>query len=156
MNHTDLRQRLRTLGLKVTPQRVVIWEAINALGNHPTVEQIVAFLKENHPNIAPGTVYYTLQTYVETGLVKKVKTEKDIMRYDAITTRHHHLYCADSDKIEDYFDEDLDIILENYFRKKRIPGFTVQDIKLQIVGNFNTRQNKRKKNNIGKTSRKNI
>jgi Fur family transcriptional regulator, peroxide stress response regulator len=65
-----------------------------------------------------------------------VKTEKDIMRYDAIVESHHHIYCSDSDRIEDYFDNELNELLEAYFEKKKIPEFKVEDIKLQIIGKY--------------------
>jgi len=41
------------------------------------------------------------------------------MRYDAIIKNHHHLYCLKSDRIEDYFDEELDEIIEEYFKKRK-------------------------------------
>jgi Fur family peroxide stress response transcriptional regulator len=58
------------------------------------------------------------------------------MRYDAILEKHHHLYCADSDRIEDYYDEELNKVLEKYFIKKNIPGFEIKEIRLQISGKF--------------------
>jgi len=58
------------------------------------------------------------------------------MRYDAITENHHHIYCTDSDIIEDYFDGELDMLIGNYFKKKKIPGFAIEDVKLQIVGKY--------------------
>lgn len=58
------------------------------------------------------------------------------MRYDAIMNRHHHIYCARTDRIEDYFDEELDELLQAYFRKKQLQGFKIEDIVLQIKGNF--------------------
>ncbi|NTW24426.1 MAG: hypothetical protein HGA37_06990, partial [Lentimicrobium sp.] len=68
--------------------------------------------------------------------VKRVKTDADVMRYDAITEHHHHLYCAVSDRMEDYFDPELDNLLQNYFNRKQIQGFNVSDIRLQLMGNF--------------------
>ena len=68
--------------------------------------------------------------------LKKVKTEKDIMRYDAIVDNHHHLYCTDTDKIEDYHDEAITRLLEDYFKNHPIKRFAIQDIKLQITGQF--------------------
>ena len=96
---------------------------------------------KNHPNIAVGTIYKTLETFVEKGLVKKVKTEKDVMRYDAILENHHHLYCEDTERIEDFFDDELDSQIDKYFQKKKIPNFNVKDIKLQIIGTFNNKKN---------------
>ncbi|MBE0571390.1 MAG: transcriptional repressor [Ignavibacteriaceae bacterium] len=132
---------LKDSNLKVTPQRVAVLEALNNLKNHPTADKIKEYVIKNHPNIAVGTIYKTLETFVEKGLVKKVKTEQDVMRYDAILDKHHHLYCEDTERIEDFFDNQLNDMLEDYFRKKKIPNFKVKDIKLQIIGTFNNNKN---------------
>ena len=132
---------LKDSNLKVTPQRLAVLEALNYLKNHPTADKIKEYVVKNHPNIAVGTIYKTLETFVEKGLVKKVKTEKDVMRYDAILDNHHHLYCEDTERIEDFFDDELDSLIGKYFQKKKIPNFKVKDIKLQIIGTFNNNKN---------------
>lgn len=136
MKIDNIRNELTSKGLRVTPQRVAIMEAIIELTNHPTADSIIDFIKEHHPNIATGTVYKVLEAFVENGLIKKVKTDRDVMRYDAILVPHHHLYSTESDRIEDYFDEELNALLNDYFRKKKIPEFEIKDIKLQIIGDF--------------------
>jgi Fur family transcriptional regulator, peroxide stress response regulator len=133
---------LRDSSLKVTPQRIAVLEALNNLKNHPTADKIKEYVVKNHPNVAVGTIYKTLETFVDKGLVKKVKTEKDVMRYDAILENHHHLYCEDTERIEDFFDDELDSLIDKYFQKKKIPNFNVKDIKLQIIGTFNNNKNK--------------
>lgn len=130
--------KLRDKGLKVTPQRVAIFEAIVTLNNHPTADNIIEYIKANHPHISVGTVYKVLDSLVENGLLKKVKTEKDIMRYDAVMSDHHHLYCAETDRIEDYEDPKLNELISNYFRQNKIKNFKIQDVKLQITGTFNS------------------
>ena len=132
---------LKDSNLKVTPQRIAVLEALNNLRDHPTADKIKEYVVKNHPNIAVGTIYKTLETFVEKGLVKKVKTDKDVMRYDAILDKHHHLYYEDTERIEDFFDDQLNELLEEYFRKKKIPNFKVKDIKLQIIGTFNNKKN---------------
>jgi Fur family peroxide stress response transcriptional regulator len=136
------REKLKEKGLKITPQRVAIFEAIVLLNNHPTAENIIQYIKDNHPNISVGTVYKVLDSLVENELLKKVKTEKDIMRYDAILSNHHHLYCAETDRIEDYEDDNLNKLISEYFKKNKIKNFDVQDIKLQITGKFNININR--------------
>ena len=136
MKATEYRNKLVEKGLKVTPQRIAILEAIVKMGNHPSAEIIIDFIHKNHPNISSATVYKVLDAFVSCGLINRVTTAKDVMRYDAILESHHHLYCSDSDRIEDYKDEELNRILENYFEKKGIPGFRIEDLKLQIIGKF--------------------
>ena len=142
--HTFFREKLQEKGLKVTPQRVAIYEAIVELDNHPTAENVIDYIKKNHPNISVGTVYKVLDSLVENELLKKVKTERDIMRYDAVLSNHHHLYCAETDRIEDYEDEQLNTLINNYFKANKIKNFKVQDIKLQITGTFNTNLKQKK------------
>jgi len=132
-----IKGRLTEKGLKVTPQRMGILEAVYDLNNHPTAENIIGYIRKKHPNIATGTVYKVLEVLVQNGLINKVKTERDIMRYDGIMESHHHLYCSECDLIEDYIDEELDGILKDYFSKKKLPGFKIEDIVLQIKGKFN-------------------
>ncbi len=122
--------------LKVTPQRTAVLEVIMGLDNHPTAEIIVDYLRLNFPHVPIGTVYKILDVFVEKGIVKRVKTDYEIIRYDAILKPHHHLYCSNSERIGDYFDKDLDKILEDYLKKKKIPNFNIKEIKLQIIGEF--------------------
>ena len=136
MKITEIRNKLIEKGLKVTPQRIAILEAIIKLNNHPTAENIIDYIRNNHPNIATATVYKVLDALVVNELIKKVKTERDVMRYDAVMESHHHLYCSDSDRIEDFFDTELNEMIEKYFEKKKIPDFKIEDIKLQIIGKF--------------------
>jgi Fur family peroxide stress response transcriptional regulator len=131
-NRIDLKKS----NLKVTPQRMAVLEALDNLKNHPNADNIKEYVVKNHPNIAVGTIYKTLETFVEKGLVKKVKTAKDVMRYDAIIEKHHHLYCEETEHIEDFFDDGLNNMLEKYFEKKKIPNFKINDVKLQIIGSF--------------------
>ena len=142
MQSTDIAGKLSQALLKITPQRIAVLKAVVELRNHPTAENIIDFIKTNHPNIATGTVYKTLETFVEKGLIKKVKTDRDIMRYDAMIEPHHHLYCSTSDRIEDFMDPELQKMIEAYFDKHNILDFKIKDIKLQIIGEFVTDKKK--------------
>ena len=132
----QIREKLTDKGLKITPQRMSILEAIYTLNNHPTADNIIEYIRESHPNIATGTVYKVLDTLAENKIIKKVKTDKDIMRYDGVIENHHHMYCSECDLIEDYVDKELDELLKEYFKKKNFAGFTLEDIVVQIRGTF--------------------
>lgn len=136
METKEIAKKLSEKGLRVTPQRIAILEAITNLNNHPTAENIIEYIKKNHPNISVGTVYKVLDSLGEHHLLKKVKTESGIMRYDPTQSKHHHLYCMETDRIEDYEDEKLDKLIIDYFNKKGIKNFNIQNIQLQITGTF--------------------
>ena len=132
----DIRDKLSSKGLKVTPQRMRVLEAIFKLDNHPAAENIIEFIRKNDPNIGSGTVYKMLQTFVDNKLIKKIKTEKDSMRYDAILENHHHLYCRECDYIENYVNKKLDKLLLEFFEENQIENYKIEEVSLNICGNF--------------------
>ena len=132
----ELRKKLSGKGLKVTPQRMAILDAVYRLGNHPTADQIIEYIRQINPNIASGTVYKVLETLMECQLIKKVTTDKNVMRYDGIMENHHHLYCSETDLIKDYHDKELDRLLKEYFKDRNIEGFRITQFNLQINGSF--------------------
>jgi len=126
--------------IKITPQRIAVLDVIFSINSHPDADQIIKALRTGFPHLAAGTVYKILDLFVEKGIIKKVKTDGGTFRYDHITMNHHHLYCAESDRIEDYYDEELDRLISEYFEKHRLPNFTINDIKLNLIGNFNDKK----------------
>jgi len=136
MANKEVIKILAENNLKVTPQRVAVLEVIMGLENHPSADIIIDYIKLNFPHVPIGTVYKILDAFVQKGIIQRVRTENDSMRYDAVLQKHHHLYSIDSERIEDYFDDDLNKIIAEYFKKKKIPDFTINDFKLQITGKF--------------------
>lgn len=135
-NVHKIRDHLSKTGLKVTPQRIAVYEAILQTEGHPTAEMVRNHVAQKAPSISLGTVYKTLESFVEKGLIKKIKTEEDVMRYDSVLENHHHLYSKKSNTIADYYDEELNQMIRDYFSKKKISNFKIEEIKLHIIGEF--------------------
>ena len=136
MDRTELGNKLSEKNLRITPQRIAILGAVMELNNHPTADQINDYIKAKHPNIAVGTVYKVLDSFVDKKILKKVKTENGIMRFDPLIKNHHHLFCKETDRIEDFEDDDLDQLISQYLKKKGFKNFKVQDFNLHITGIF--------------------
>ncbi|TVR42269.1 MAG: transcriptional repressor [Bacteroidia bacterium] len=145
MNSAEAIEKLKQKGLRVTPQRVAVFRTVYKLNNHPTAENIISTIQKNLPHIAVGTVYKVLDTLVGSNLLEKVKTERGTMRYDPVLSKHHHLYCKATDRIEDYEDSELDKMIESYFSRKEIEHFTITDIQLQINGKFKFKKHGKQK-----------
>jgi Fur family peroxide stress response transcriptional regulator len=141
MRPEKIRDRISESGLKVTPQRIAVYEAIMDLNNHPTAEMIKNHVARKNPSISLATVYKALEAFVNKGLIKKIRTEDDVMRYDPVLEEHHHLYDQKNETIADYYNEELNQIIREYFRKNDIPNFEIEDIKLHIIGEFNEEKN---------------
>ena len=89
-----IRQQLTKAGLRVTPQRVAIMESLCRSKEHPTAAKLFEQIKRQHPNLAMGTVYYTLERLVESGIVTALGTVgDDQVHYDGDTSFHSHLAC---------------------------------------------------------------
>jgi Fur family peroxide stress response transcriptional regulator len=131
-----IRDKIANSQLKVTPQRISVYEAIISMDDHPTAEMIRKKVAKKIPSISLGTVYKTLEAFVEKGLIKKIRTEEDVMRYDPILEKHHHLYCQKTNTIADYYDEQLNQIIRDYFKEKDISNFKIEDVKVHIIGEF--------------------
>jgi Fur family peroxide stress response transcriptional regulator len=133
---TQLKQNLGAHGVKATSQRLVIYQCLLEASNHPTAEEIFDAIKTQNPSISLGTVYKTLDTLVAAGLAKKVQTVNDVFRFDGKVHNHSHLYCTKTNKIIDFEDEELHELLENYFQKKQLSNFKIQDFQVQITGEW--------------------
>jgi len=136
MANYEIVKMLVSHGLKVTPQRLAILEVLMNLDNHPDAETIIRHIRINLPNTSAGTVYKILDAFTEKGLITQVKTENDVIRYDAIPEKHHHLYSPESERLEDYHDDKLFDLIDKYLKKNSIPGFEVKDIRIQLIGTF--------------------
>ena len=134
MNLEHITSALSEKGLKVTHQRIVVYQAMLSSTKHPTAEQIYESLRVNNPSISLATIYKTLETLAENKLINKVSTPQGSMRYDARTDYHNHIYVLNTNEIMDYEDEELREFLLNYFKKKDFSNLNITDFKLQIKG----------------------
>lgn len=134
INLTKLKEALGAAGLKATHQRLVIYQYLMEATNHPTAEDIFEKIRTDHPSISLGTVYKTLETFVESELVQKVPVSENKMRYDARMDTHSHIYCTNTGEIIDFHDQELELLIMAYFAKKNIKNLSIQDFNLQIRG----------------------
>lgn len=136
MVYQELENQIRATGLKVTPQRVAVLNQLTN-GTHPTAENLIEKIKDQHASISSGTIYHILDVFVERELIQRVYTRKGVMRYDAVMDPHHHLYDEETGIIEDYFDDELFVLIKDYLKTKPIDNFDMKDVKLKLIGNFN-------------------
>lgn len=146
MNYDELTKLLSEKGLKVTPQRVAVLEALYEIMNHPSAEEVRQKLHSRFPSIAIGTIYNILDTFCEHGIIRKVKTDSDFVRYDVDMEKHHHIYCESCNHIENYHDPELDELLKAYFDRKQILHFQIKEFSLQIIGNYKATHDKPNQN----------
>lgn len=96
-----IAQKLREKGLKVTPQRLSIYGILMETTEHPSAEKIYTEIREHMPSISFNTVYKTLGSLAESGLIKKLVVEENHYRFDADISPHAHFLCVQCNKLED-------------------------------------------------------
>lgn len=116
--------------MKVTPQRVAIYEAVAATEAHPPPEEVFRLVRDEMPNVSLATVYKTLDFLEEIGLVARVSSEGSNRRYDANLEPHHHLVCSECGSITDF----LDASLNDLRLRRRLGGFKPERISVQVTG----------------------
>ena len=90
----ELREALRAHGLRITPQRQLILDAVASLSGHITVERVHQLVVRQFPDVNVTTVYRTLETLEELGLVSHTHFHDGVARYHlASEPAHQHLLC---------------------------------------------------------------
>jgi len=130
----EIKDIISDHGLKVTHQRLVIYEALKEGKKHPTAEVIFEKIRKKNPSISLGTIYKTLEIFVEKGLISRVNTSEGNMRYDGLIDNHDHIYCTNTKEIIDFRDEELNSLISDFFNKKKISNFDLKDVRLHITG----------------------
>jgi Fe2+ or Zn2+ uptake regulation protein len=85
--------RLRTSGLKLTPQRLAIVKELAGDVTHPTAQELFDRLSSTLPTTSFATVYNTLGTLAEAGLCRLKSFGPGPARFDPNTEPHHHAVC---------------------------------------------------------------
>lgn len=102
---TDLRQR----GYRLTPQRQLVLEAVDAL-EHATPDDILCEVRRTASGVNISTVYRTLELLEELGLVSHAHLGHGAPTYHLADRHHHiHLVCRDC---SDVIEADLSVVAE--------------------------------------------
>lgn len=83
----------RAQGLKVTPQRVAVFQALHGNGTHPTAESVYEAVRSGQPTISLRTVYQVLNDLAAAGEINQLDLGTGSTRFDPNTGEHHHLVC---------------------------------------------------------------
>lgn len=128
MNITEL---LTAKGLRVTPQRVAIFEFIDGNPNHPSAAEVYDAVKEVYPMVSFATVYKTLEVFVKLGLITEMAFPDGVNRFDSNPAAHFNLVCVDCRKIIDVSD---DILVSLAEKAAAIAGFRIQSSRHELYG----------------------
>lgn len=104
------RHAAKAAGIRLTPQRLQIFDLVAASDTHPGAEEIFTKLRPHMPTLSLDTVYRTLWMLADLGLVTTVGARRDNVRFDTNLQHHHHFVCIRCGMIGDFVNRDLNTL----------------------------------------------
>lgn len=98
----QFKELCRQNNVKVTPQRLEIFKEVMEASDHPTADQLFQRIQDRLPSVSKDTVYRTLASFEEWGIIHRVQFLDDNIRYDPNISQHHHFVCDRCHKLIDF------------------------------------------------------
>jgi len=96
-----LQTNAKPAELRMTRQRRLILEELDAPGRHPTADTVYRQVRRRIPNISLGTVYRNLEVLSQAGMIRKLHIGSGQKRYDRTLDEHYHIRCVQCGRIID-------------------------------------------------------
>ena len=128
----SLTQELKTHGYRSTAQRALILQVLEASQEHLTAAQIADALEERYVPLNRSTVYRTLETLLDIGMIKSSRMGRST-HYEFLHAgdNHHHLVCTNCHTTVHVHGEDTDAVLT---REAAAAGFEVSEVEILVSG----------------------
>jgi len=99
---SDLRDKLRRVGLRPTRQRVSLgWLLFGKGDRHITAEVLYEEAMKARVPVSLATVYNTLHQFTEAGLLRQLAVDGSKAYFDTNPSEHHHFFLEDDETLID-------------------------------------------------------
>jgi Fur family transcriptional regulator, peroxide stress response regulator len=98
----------RGAGIKLTHQRLEIFQAVASSLEHPSAEAVHRAVQATTPTVSLDTVYRTLWLLTDLGLLTTLGPRQGSVRFDANVENHHHFVCTRCGLVRDFETDDLE------------------------------------------------
>ena len=123
----DLTVAFRAAGLKVTPQRQLLFSLLHDNSTHPTADSLYSVASEKMPGISLRTVYQTLNDLRDMGEIQSIEVGSGSTRFDPNISDHHHAVCDQCGAVHDVY-------VNRTPDPKGLEGFSVDDARIVFRG----------------------
>ena len=124
---------LKEKGLKATPQRLAVHEAMLKLG-HASADMVAEQMESaGFTRITIASVYNILSTLADLRVYSRRMSSNNKMYFDVNTFKHLHLYDRTCNEYRDVLDDELVRLVESRLKGRRFRGYTVDHVDIQIV-----------------------
>lgn len=130
----EFKTILKKHSLKATPQRLAVHEAMMTLG-HASADMVTEKIKENNrAKVTLASVYNILTHMAMLGVYDYRLSANNKMYFDVNTFKHIHLYDHENHVFKDVIDDELIALLESHLARKRVKGYKIEGIDIQLIG----------------------
>ncbi|MBF9061317.1 transcriptional repressor [Rhodobacterales bacterium HKCCSP123] len=127
-----IEARCEAKGLRMTEQRRVIAQVLEAADDHPDVEELYARASARDPRISIATIYRTVKLFEESGIIDRLEFGDGRARYeDAERDHHDHLIDMNSGEVIEFCDPEIEALQEKIAEKL---GYRLKGHKLELYG----------------------
>ena len=127
-----IAQRCAARGLRMTEQRRVVAEVLDAATDHPDVEELYVRASARDPKISIATVYRTVNLFEEAGIIERLEFGDGRARYeDAERDHHDHLIDMTSGEVIEFVDPEIEALQERIAEKL---GYRLMGHRLELYG----------------------
>ena len=105
-------------GMRMTEQRRVIAQVLEAAHDHPDVEELYRRASAVDPRISISTVYRTVKLFEDAGIIERHDFRDGRSRYEPAQEEHHdHLIDLRSGAVIEFRNEEIERIQERIARE---------------------------------------
>lgn len=124
--------RLESTNLRLTGQRRVIAEVLDASKDHPDVEELFARAQKIDANISIATIYRTVKLFEEAGILERLEFGDGRARYeDAERDHHDHLIDLSTGQVIEFVDPEIEALQVKIAEKL---GYALKGHRLELYG----------------------
>ena len=127
----EILELLRTDGGRVTSARRAVVQILLETDGHVSAEEIAARVQQQMPDVAPSTVYRTLDVLERLGQVEHVHLGHGPSMYHLSERVHVHLLCRGCDRVIELPDTYLDDLARQLAKEH---GFTLEPRHFALLG----------------------
>ncbi len=125
-------ERCEAKGLRMTGQRRVIAQVLEAADDHPNVEELHARAAAIDPRISLATVYRTVKLFDSAGILDRIDFGDGRARYeDAERAHHDHLIDVTTGQVIEFVDPEIEALQERIARRL---GYRLMGHRLELFG----------------------
>jgi Fur family transcriptional regulator, ferric uptake regulator len=128
----SVADRLHEAGERVTRQRLLIADALEAIGRQVTAQELYDRMRVRHRGVGRATVFRTLEALVAAGAARRLEREGHVYGYVACRPEHHHhLACDRCGQVVEIGEQYIRPVAD---RVAADLGFTIDDARIDFYG----------------------